>query len=275
MSLTPALKYPVLYFRGLNTQGDDNLRFGRLALGPMHARWAKQLKRKNINVIAVAGRGGGPLREQIEAAKNKILAMDLWKSPEMRFHFLAHSTGGLVARALVHELKEPLRILSVSTIASPHQGSWLAEMIPSLPDRRPYLNRFLKAMNYRIEEKLSAYHDLTTVQVAQFNLLYPDIPGVDYGSAVFASKEKDLSWPVRMAKRMVDPKGEIESDGIVARQAQNWGKVFHEGELDHMNQIGYNLRLNPKAYFRAKKEFLSLVDKAVDFMRFSESTQPR
>lgn len=273
MNNTKALHNPVLFFRGLNTRGDDKLRFGRLALGPMHAPWIEQLKKRGIQAVAIEGRGGGPLKDQIEKAKKKILDLELWKSPSTRFHFLAHSTGGLVARALVHELGQPQRILSVTTIASPHRGSWLADLLPGLPDRRPRLNRLLQAMDYRIEEKLGAFQDLTGASVNKFNLSYPDLPTVRYGSAVFAMKEKDLSWPVSMAKRMVVAGHESpESDGIVARDAQTWGKVYHEAELDHMNQIGYNLRLEPMNRIRAKREFLSLVDKTVEFMKTSESS---
>ncbi|MGE0762633.1 MAG: esterase/lipase family protein [Bdellovibrionales bacterium] len=271
MSKDPSLKHAVLYFRGLNTQGDEQLRFGRLALGPMHGPWLEQLHKRHVTALPVPGRGGGPLQEQIEKAVESIRRLPLWQSPETRFHFLAHSTGGLVARAAVHHLRQPSRILSVVTLAAPHQGSWLAELIPSVPERRPRLNRLLQLIDYRIEKKLAAFADLTPMQAKQFNSLYPDVPGIRYGSAIFAIPEKKLSWPVRFAKRIVDTSEAPMSDGIVALDAQNWGEVFFKGQLDHMNQIGYNFRLLPHERLKTNQEFLRLVDKVVDFMHQSES----
>ena len=271
MTKAKPLQNPVFFFRGLNTRGDENLRFGRLALGPMHAPWLRQLDARKISAYAITGRGGGRLQEQVERAKQTILSLPIWQTPGTRFHFLAHSTGGLVARALVHELAQPSRVLSVTTIASPHGGARLADLLPTLPARRPRLNRLLHAFDYRIEEKVSTFSDLTKSQINNFNLAYPDIPGVQYGSAVFSMKEADLSWPVQLVRRMVLAGREsTESDGIVDRLEQHWGQVFHEAALDHMNQIGYNLRLNPRLRWQAKKEFLRLVDKAVEFMQLSE-----
>ncbi len=268
--MTLPLRHSVLYFRGLNTQGDEQLRFGRLVLGPMHGPWLKALEKQGVRALAVQGRGGGPLEEQIARAAESILKMPDWRDPQNRFHFLAHSTGGLVARALVHRLN-PSRVISVVTLASPHRGSWLADLIPTVPQRRPRINRILQLMNYRIEKKLAAFSDLTAQKMSSFNERYPDLPGIAYGSAIFAVPPSRLSWPVRCARYLVDPTGrDFMDDGIVQRDAQSWGRIWHEGELDHMNQIGYNLRLRLNERAFARGEFKALVENAVAFMSRAE-----
>lgn len=226
----------VVYIRGLNSQGDDQLRFGRLSFGTMHGPWLKRLHNSGIDALALTGFANGSLEAQIERA-TAIFEREIPK--DRPIHLVGHSLGGLIARALPHRIEAP-NILSVITLAAPHRGSPLADWIPQLPQRRPFIHRAFHILNYRIEDKLTTFRDLGTKAMEEFNLKYFDLPRVHYASGVFQMPLEKMSWPVALAHHLVKPKNAtLISDGFVEVHSQTWGEVLWRDELDHLEQIGH------------------------------------
>lgn len=269
-----SVRAPIFYLGGLNTSGDERLHLGPLALGQMAGPWMKHLQRHGHLVRTVDGRGGGPIEDQIARAKSTVESFEEWRDGRSRVHFLAHSTGGLVARALVHELGAPARIASVTTMATPHRGSPMAELIQKFPERRPMLNRILQKLNYKIDQKSKAFNTLTATSLENFNQKYPDHPQVKYASAVFGLPRVDMSWPLLLAQYFVDPADTLSmNDGLVEAKSQQWGEVIFLGALDHMNQIGYDLSPNPWRRRKVRSELNRLTKSLFDVWQNSENGQ--
>lgn len=254
-------KTNVIYLRGLNSHGDDKLRFGLFTFGTMAGPWIRALaSRPQINAMPLKGFGAGPLENQIRRASQILQSSEIWQSGEP-LHLLGHSTGGLIARALPHHLPEPRRILTVTTMGTPNRGTPLASLIENLPKSRPALNAVFRAIRYDIGEKVESFLDLTPKAIAKFNSQYPDLASIRYCSAVFSLSAKQMTLPIRAIGKWVDPEGTmLKNDGIIERDSQLWGEVFCELSLDHLEQIGYTPRLNFWLRSRQRENFQYLVE---------------
>lgn len=97
-------------------------------------------------------------------------------------NIVAHSMGGLDARYMISRLKPPnVKVLSLTTIASPHRGSAFADYVFEQigPENLPRFYRVLQLM--RIET--GAFSQLTRRYMTKdFNLKTPDREGVRYFS---------------------------------------------------------------------------------------------
>lgn len=254
-------KTNVIYLRGLNSHGDDKLRFGLFTFGTMAGPWIRALaSRPKLNAVPLTGFGAGPLEKQIRRASQILQSTEIWQSGEP-LHLLGHSSGGLIARALPHHLPEPQRIITVTTMGTPNHGTPLASLIENLPKARPALNTIFRAIRYDIGEKVESFFDLTPEAMAKFNSQYPDLARIRYYSAVFSLSSEQMTLPIRAIGRWVDPKGTmLKNDGIIERDSQLWGEVFCELSLDHLEQIGYTPRLNLRLRSRQRENFLRLVE---------------
>jgi len=143
-----------------------------------------------------------------------------------RVNLVAHSMGGLDARYLVAGLDDRNRVASVTTIASPHRGTRIAdaylELVPGEVDEA------VDALGELVGDSFSdvgdhadiraAMRDLSTDGLERFNERYPNADGVHYQSWAGVSSVYGL-----------------EADGI--EEVCEDKLLMHEGELDRMSSL--------------------------------------
>ena len=83
-------------------------------------------------------------------------------------HIVAHSMGGLDARHMISKLGMMDRVLSLTTVGTPHHGSPIADPVVAGTD--PTLTQFVEHLGVDIK----GISDLTTEACDQFN---QDVPG--------------------------------------------------------------------------------------------------
>jgi triacylglycerol lipase len=93
-----------------------------------------------------------------------------------RVHLVAHSMGGLDARFMIARLGMADRVLSLTTIGTPHHGSPVADVVVQGTD--PALNQFIEHLGVDVQ----GVHDLTTGACRRFNEDINDAPGVRHFS---------------------------------------------------------------------------------------------
>ncbi|EGO03323.1 hypothetical protein SERLA73DRAFT_174766 [Serpula lacrymans var. lacrymans S7.3] len=110
-SHSPALKYPVVLIHGFC----DRPKY----TGVWKAA-KRTLRRRGIDVLVPTLSATASISQRTEELVRKIKA----KYPQgTRLHLIGHSMGGLNARDIASTTKEHgLRILSVTTIGTPHRG---------------------------------------------------------------------------------------------------------------------------------------------------------
>ena len=93
-----------------------------------------------------------------------------------RVHLIAHSMGGLDARYMITKLDMAPRIVSLTTIGTPHHGSPIADLVSA--GTQPLLRRFVEHLGVDVR----GLADLTTAACQRFNTEVLDMPTVHYFS---------------------------------------------------------------------------------------------
>src|SRR5712692_6554132 len=215
-------RYPIVLAHGF--LGFDELSLGasrhayfRGVAGQLESMGGKVYSPRVPMAAAIATRAG-KLAELIRAL------------PDERVNIVAHSMGGLDARYAISQLGLSDKVASLTTIATPHLGTPLADVSSKL------LARFVRMLGRMID--LRAFVDLTTAQMAQFNRQNQDIRGVAYGSVVARSGQL-RTHPLLWATHVYLSKHAGPNDGVVPAASQPWGEVFREIDADHWAQIGW------------------------------------
>ncbi|MFO0809660.1 MAG: hypothetical protein U0746_13630 [Gemmataceae bacterium] len=152
--------------------------------------------------------------------------------PGERCHIIAHSMGGLDARYLISRLGMDDRVLSLTTIGTPHRGTTFADW----GVRR--LERVVKPMFDYFEIPVQAFYDLTTDGCRAFNEEVRDVPGVRYFSVAGRAEGAWVSPEWRLPYMIVKAT-EGENDGVVSVASAQWGEQFDVWEGDHLSLVNW------------------------------------
>lgn len=169
--------------------------------------------------------------------------------PHERVSLVAHSMGGLDARYAVARLGLHTQVTSLVTIATPHQGTPLADLgaMPPL--------QALRLLVGRVGLQTEALDWLTSARAGTFNRDIADVAGVRYGSVVArANPGAILVNPVLLSGLLYLHGCAGANDGMVPVTSQRWGEVIDEIDADHWAQIGWS------RYFDAAQLYLRLLD---------------
>lgn len=231
-------KHPIVLAHGL--LGFDELRLaGKHFKGLQYWRGITEaLQANGIEVIIARVPPSASIEER--AAK---LSKDIEeKAGGKSVNIIAHSMGGLDARYMISQLRpENVKVLSLTTIASPHRGSYFADFI--LHEIGPtYLPKLYKWFtNHGIST--GAFNQLTQKYMQEeFNPKTPDVPGVQYFS-YGATVEPYFFSPFRQPHAIIQ-KHEGPNDGLVSVQSAQWGT--YKGTLigcSHLDLINWTNRL--------------------------------
>jgi triacylglycerol lipase len=154
------------------------------------------------------------------------------KSPTEPVHLIAHSMGGLDSRYAITRLGMAERVLSLTTIGTPHRGSPFADW----GVRR--LEKWVKPLFKFFALPDQAFYDLTTDGCRAFNAQVPDVPRVRYfsiaGRCTLAWISPDLLLPHEVIRRAEGP-----NDGMVSVASATWGEHIDVWEGDHISLINW------------------------------------
>ncbi|MFW6051523.1 MAG: esterase/lipase family protein [Myxococcota bacterium] len=215
---------------------------------------------------------GGELIAQIE----DILAT----TGHRKVNLIGHSQGGLDARVVAHE--RPDLVASVLTVATPHGGSPVADLVETLSG--PVLDELLGILAEMLgtlygqpteAEVLAALDLFSEDGIAAFNATYTDSPGVAYYSVTGTS---DLTSPsagpcevssaptavsrwygerdpidsfLYLTEDLIDgnPVGTYPNvhpnDGLVRVEDAQWGTFLGCVPADHLDEVGQLLGDSP------------------------------
>jgi triacylglycerol lipase len=168
---------------------------------------------------------------------------------DARIHIIAHSMGGLDARYALHRdvLGLTARVASLSTIATPHRGSPIADLLVSSDSsarnlRRTVYDKVRGAMT-AVGLATGALDNLTSASASQFDREHPDI--ADIPCYCYAGNAVE-SYPLQLTSAYIRHVGlteaERENDGLVSIASASW-KALAEPPwpTDHLGEVGHSL----------------------------------
>lgn len=194
------------------------------------------------------------VREQLEAAGNRVFAarvsptagvaqraLDLKRFIEREVpagpvHVIGHSMGGLDARYMTTKLGMEDRVLSVTSIGTPHRGTSFADWGVSR------LARWLMPWFNAIGMPADAFFDLRTEACRRFNEDVPNVPGVRYFS-VAGVCQKPWLGPEWLLPSSIVNRTEGANDGVVSVASATWGEHTEVWQGDHLNLVNWPNRL--------------------------------
>jgi triacylglycerol lipase len=155
------------------------------------------------------------------------------KMPNEPVHILAHSLGGLDARYLISRLGMGKRILTLTTLGTPHKGCTFVDW----GVRR--LEWFLKPVFDMIGVPTQAFYDLTTAGCREFNEKVPDHPDVRYFS-VAGRFQSTLATPEWLLSNHIVLSAEGPNDGVVSIASASYGEVQDVWDGDHLSLVNWH-----------------------------------
>ncbi len=224
--ISPRLDAPIVLAHGLGG-------FARIGVGPV--------------TLTTYFRG---IPEALESAGNRVLvtrvpplagvetrARRLGELIEEAFgeqpvHIIGHSMGGLDSRRLLSDPAWRRRVLSLTTIGTPHLGSWLADFA-KLRVGRVY--RLLERMGVDPRGCL----DVTRGEARRFHERNPAPSGLPCFCVAGEPAFESVCWPLRRFHGIL---GELEgpNDGLVSTEsAHAFGTPLPVWPVDHLRQMNW------------------------------------
>lgn len=289
----PKDSVPVLFVPGFGETGDD------------HEKWTdlkKLFKSKGYN-LKVAHM---PRFTSIDDGTKELLdeIKRHFPNENIKFHIIAKSMGGLSARKALHMEKDSMknRVLSLSTISTPHHGTEIADNYLN-PDNRewciipselaePFLSIFQK-LGLNENGLTDAGSLLSPNKMIDFNNNVKDVSGIEYfsfrykidcdGSLCNEGNRDEISWtkpyptnPLSACLHDIIYKrtGE-ENDGIVTLSSAKWGTPIGIYEGEHIA-----LTLKPSLFnaafsrYKNKEIWHEVFERVLDNLSAQKTTHP-
>ncbi|CAG5171100.1 uncharacterized protein ALTATR162_LOCUS7277 [Alternaria atra] len=227
-------KHTIVLAHGL--LGFDELRLAGQFIPGIHY-WrgiTDALAHKGIEVIVAAVPPSG----SIEARSAKLAESIALKAKGKQVNIIA----GLDSRYMISQLRPTdFKILSLTTIATPHRGSAFADyMFKTIGPRR--IKRVYSVMEY-FGFETGAFSQLTQEYMQNsFNPKTPDIPDVKYYS--YGASLEPTRWSVFAPSHSIIKPKEGVNDGLVSVYSSRWGD--YKGTLigvSHLDLINWTNRL--------------------------------
>jgi triacylglycerol lipase len=232
--IIPQLRTPIFLVHGL--LGFDQLKLYGWTIANYFSNIPEVLSAagNRVFVARISPTGGVAVR----AAQLKDFVEQ--KSPREPVHLIAHSMGGLDSRYLISQLDMASRVLSLTTLGTPHRGTAFADW---------GVERFegvLKPVLEKLGIPAQAFYDLTTNKCRAFNEKVKDVLGIRYFS-VAGRHEHGWHSPHWQFSHPIVAQAEGPNDGIVSVASATYGESCDIWEGDHLSLINW---INPLAGYR-------------------------
>ncbi len=163
-----------------------------------------------------------------------------------KVNVVAHSMGGLDMRHALTHLGIADKVASLTTVATPHHGTFLADLILKTPDNiTEKLSEVVDWFGDNVYPKekssvLSSVEQLTRNYIQKvFNPATPDLddfPYFSYSAAVGKGTDYSIN-PVFLFQNTQIFGKEDTNDSFVSVKSAHWGEHIGTVPLSHMNQI--------------------------------------
>ena len=229
------------------------LGFNRLMLGSLNIadyfRLIPNTLRNDGHVVPEPPRlnPAGSIAERAQDLKSYLQDRNNVEVFDKKVHIVAHSMGGLDTRFAISKLGIADRVLSLTTIGTPHHGSPIADKVEEGTD--PTLNQFIEHLGIDIK----ALVDLTTGVCRQFNNEVLDAPGIRYFSiAGEFEPPRIFKAPQGLLGLTHDiiAKTEKANDGLVSVASATFAErpawtSLGVWEANHFREINWGMNLLP------------------------------
>jgi triacylglycerol lipase len=220
------LRAPIVMVHGL--LGFDRMAMGQWVLTDYFRGIPDALRAAGNRVLLASLSPMGGIADRAAQLKMQIDK----EYPHEPVHLFSHSMGGLDSRHMITHLGMAERVLSLTTLGTPHRGTAFADwgVRRFAPLLQPLLGYF--GLPHQ------AFLDLTVERCKEFNDNTPDAPGVRYFSVGGRIRHDWLHVHWELSSSILE-KIEGENDGVVSLASARHGESFEVWDGDHMSLINW------------------------------------
>lgn len=231
-----ATRYPILLVHGVFFRDFRYFNYWGRIPGELETNGARVFYGNHQSAASVSDSG----REIADRILQIVKETDCEK-----VNIIAHSKGGLDARAALQLPGIAEHVASLTTVSTPHRGCEFADyLLTRIPPKqqaavaRAY-NAALRRLGDQTPDFLGAVKDLTASACLEFNKKTPDIPGVCYhsiGSRLnrAAGGRFPLNFTYVLAKHF-----DGANDGLVGHRSFPWGTEYRLLTVDGTRGISH------------------------------------
>jgi triacylglycerol lipase len=245
-SLLP--RYPVVFCHGM------------LAMTTLHMQLPENLNCFSALREFLRERGYRALFPQVAptggiVARARQLREQILDWTDEPINIVAHSMGGLDARYLITHLGLADKVRSLTTIATPHRGTYLVDwFLANFRSRVPLLLA-MEAMGMNVD----GFRDCRPSACRDFNHRTPDMPGVRYFSYAGSVPSSRVTPMLRRAWSLLNAV-EGPNDGMVSLESARWGEYLGVLHADHFAQTPDRIFVRPGEDFDALGFYFRLLE---------------
>lgn len=188
----------------------------------------------------------GSVAERAQDLKDYLQDANRSDVVDKRVHIIGHSLGGLDSRFMISKLGMADRVLSLTTIGTPHHGTPIANIIVTGVD--PILNKFMDHLGVDVKGLL----DITTDACRRFNDDVPDADSVRYfsiGGRFTPTRKLGIPQGLFGLTHDLVAKTEQDNDGLVSVASATMGRpawtALDDWEANHPRQVNWGTNLVP------------------------------
>jgi len=214
------LKYPLILVHGLGMRDD-------LKMFKYWGNIPEKLMEKGISVYLSNQMAFHTIEFNAEILRDRILEI-LKETKSEKINIIAHSKGGIESRYMISKLDMATKVASLTTIASPHRGSSLANWVLEIANENNALSfseKILKSLAVwqgdSSPEILPAFRQMTLECMEDFNLRVSDSPLVYYQSYGGTINGKPYGLWADFKKKIIQEREGI-NDGVVSQKSFEW-----------------------------------------------------
>lgn len=222
----PKLRCPIVLVHGL--LGFHRLAFAGATLARYFRGIPELLEASGNRVLIPALPPTGGVDTRAKALKD-FITLHAGNEP---VHIIAHSMGGLDARFMISRLGMAERVLTLTTLGTPHRGTSFADWGVHR------FERIVKPLLDTIGMPTQAFYDLTRARCQQFNNTVRDAVNVRYFSVAGKHDGHFLQVEWLVPYRIIS-EAEGENDGLVSVASATYGEHCDIWDADHHGMINW------------------------------------
>lgn len=222
----PKIHSPIVLIHGL--LGFDRLQLAGVAIADYFPGIAQSLTIAGNRILVPAVSPTGGVAQRAEQLKQYLER----HSPDEPVHLIAHSMGGLDARYMISCLGMAERVLSLTTLGTPHRGTSFADWGVSR------LARLVQPALDLLGIPSQGFFDLTRPRCRDFNDKVVDAASVRYFS-VAGRHNGSFYNPEWLLPYHIVLKAEGPNDGVVALESARWGESLDVWDGDHLSLVNW------------------------------------